>query len=188
MSSKEASYFKALYNIVTVINSSLNPQVVFQKVVEQATVSLDAKGCTLRLLDRTGRYLLATATNGLSKGYLRKGQVELIKSRIDADVLGTGQVIYIRDVTTDDRFQYPEAARAEGFSSIMVAPLMVDRKPVGILRIYTNDKRDFSQEEQDFLMAVAQVAAIAIDNARLHEALRSDYELLTKYNYQIFED
>lgn len=188
MGSQETCYFKALSDVVTVINSSLNPQVVFQKVVEQVTQALSAKACTLRLLDRTGQYLLATATHGLSKGYLRKGQVELIKSRVDSDVLGSGRVAYIKNVTNDSRFQYPDAARDEGFLSIMVAPLMVDAKPVGILRIYTPDQRDFSQNEQDFLMAVAHIAAIAIENARLHEALRCDYELLTKYNYQIFED
>lgn len=188
MQSQGTSYFKALYGVATVINSSLNPQVVLQRVVEEVTHALSAKGCTLRLLDRTGRYLLASATYGLSKGYMRKGQIELTKSRVDTDALTTGKVIYIKDVTNDTRFQYPEAAKTEGFSSIMVAPLLVDKKPVGILRIYTADQRDFSQDEQDFLMAVAQVAAIAIENARLHEALRSDYELLTQYNYQIFED
>lgn len=188
MNPRETSYFKALSDVVTVINSSLDPQVVFQKAVEQVTRALNAKACTLRLLDRTGQYLLATATHGLSKGYLRKGQVELIKSRVDADALDSGKVVYIKDVTNDPRFQYPEAAAAEGFASIMVAPLTINKKPVGILRIYTPDQRDFSQDEQEFLMAVAQVAAIAIENARLHEALRCDYELLTKYNYQIFED
>jgi Signal transduction protein containing GAF and PtsI domains len=188
MQSQGTSYFKALYGVATVINSSLNPQVVLQRVVEEVAQALNAKGCTLRLLDRTGKYLLASATHGLSKGYLRKGQVELTKSRIDTDVLSSGKVISIKDVTNDSRFQYPDAAKAEGFASIMVAPLLVDKKPVGIMRIYTADQRDFSQDEQDFLMACAQVSAIAIENARLHEALRSDYELLTQYNYQIFED
>ena len=65
---------------------------------------------------------------------------------------------------------------------------MVERKPVGVLRIYTGEKRAFTDEDRDFLMAVSHLAAIAIENARLHEALRSDYELLTQYNYQIFED
>lgn len=188
MQKQDISYFKALYDVTTVINSSLNPQVVLQKVVEQVASALSAKACTLRLLDRTGQYLLASASYGLSKGYLRKGQVELIKSRIDSDVLASAKTLCIKDVTADQRFQYPDAAKAEGIASILVAPLLVDKKPIGILRIYTEKPRDFSQEEQDFLMAVAHVAAIAIENARLHEAMRTDYELLTKFNYQIFED
>jgi len=188
MASQEKDYFKALYDVVTVINSSLNPQVVLQKVVEQVASALDAKACTLRLLDRSGKNLLASASCGLSKGYLRKGQIELLKSRIDSDVLGSGKVVHMKDVTTDPRFQYPEAARDEGIASILVAPLLIDKKPVGVLRIYTDKPREFSPQEHDFLMAVSHIAAIAIENARLHEALRSDYELLTQYNYQIFED
>jgi transcriptional regulator with GAF, ATPase, and Fis domain len=188
MQSQGTSYFQALYDVVRVINSSLNPQVVLQKVVEQVAGAMNSRACTLRLLDRTGKYLLASASFGLSKGYLRKGQVDLLKSRIDADVLSKGAAVYIRDVTNDERFQYPDAARAEGIASILVAPLLVDKKPIGVLRVYTERVRVFSRDERDFLMAVANVAAIAIENARLHEALRSDYELLTQYNYQIFED
>lgn len=182
------SYFMALYDVATVINSSLNPQVVLQKVVEQVTKSLSCKGCTLRLLDRTGNRLLASSSYGISKGYLRKGPVEVMKSGIDSSALNTGSPVYIRDARTDSRFQYPEAAKAEGIVSVLAAPLSVEGKPVGVLRIYTEEEREFSQKENDFLMAVSHIAAIAIENARLHEALRADFELLTQYNYQIFED
>ncbi len=188
MQSQAKCYFKPLYEVATVINSSLNPQVVLQKVVEQVAQTLSCKACTLRLLDRTGTSLLASASCGLSKGYLRKGRIELLKSRIDSDVLASGKITYIQNAASDERFQYPEAAKAEGIASILVAPLLVDSKPVGVLRIYTDKERVFDADERDFLMAVSHVAAIAIENARLHEALRSDYELLTKYNYQIFED
>ena len=189
MQSQETCFFNPLYEVAIVINSSLNPQVVFQKVVEQVAKALSCKACTLRLLDRSGKYLLASASYGLSKGYLRKGQVELMKSAIDSDVLTFAKPVYMGDVSEDAaRFQYPDAAKAEGIVSILVVPLLVDRKPVGVLRIYTDSMREFTQNEQDFLMAVSHVAAIAIDNARLHESLRSDYELLTQYNYQVFED
>ena len=188
MQSQASSFFKSLYEVATVINSSLNPQVVFQKVVEQVAQALSCKACTLRLLDRSGKNLLASASYGLSKGYLRKGQVELLKSRIDADVLSSGNTVHIANVTSDSRFQYPDAAKEEGIVSILVAPLMVEGKPVGVLRIYTDKERSFSEDEKQFLMAVAHIAAIAIANARLHEALRSDFELLTQYNYQVFDD
>ena len=188
MQSQASCFFKPLYEVATVINSSLNPQVVFQRVVEQVAKAVSCKACTLRLIDRSGKNLLASASYGLSKGYLRKGQVELLKSRIDSEVLSSGKPMYIANVTCDDRFQYPEAAKTEGIVSILVAPLLVDRKPVGVLRLYTDKERQFAQDEQDFLMAVSHIAAIAIDNARLHESLRSDFELLTQYNYQVFDD
>ncbi len=188
MSSSDQCFFKPLYQVATVINSSLNPQVVLQRVVEEVAQALSCKACTLRLLDKEGKNLLASASYGLSRGYLLKGPIELLKSRMDADLLTSGQPLYIKNVCTDSRFQYPDAAKSEGLASILVAPLAVDRKPVGVLRIYTDKEREFSTAESDFLMAVSHVAAIAIENARLHDALRSDFDLLTQYNYQIFED
>ncbi len=181
-------FFTPLYQVATVINSSLNPQVVLQKVAEQVTAALHGKACTIRLLDRTGKFLLASASHGLSKSYLRKGQIELAKSHMDETVLSSNKTLYIADACSDARFQYPEAAKSEGLTSILVAPLMVENKGIGVLRIYTQEKREFTPEEQDFLLAVSHIAAIAIENARLHEALKSDYELLTQYNYQVFED
>jgi signal transduction protein with GAF and PtsI domain len=188
MKQEYSCFFKPLYQVASVINSSLNPQVVLQRVVEEVSSAMKCKACTLRLLDRSGKFLLASASTGLSMGYLRKGQIDLTKSRVDAEVLSSNTPLYIKDITQDNRFQYPEAAKAEGIVSIMVAPLLVERKPVGILRIYTDTAREFSDEEKDFLMAVAHIAAISIENARLHESLRSDFNLLTQYNYQIFED
>ena len=38
------------------------------------------------------------------------------------------------------------------------------------------------------MQGVANISAVAIANARMHEALRKNYELLTSYNYQVFED
>ena len=48
--------------------------------------------------------------------------------------------------------------------------------------------RDFTPDECDFMLGVANISAIAIENARMHEATRLNYELLTSYNYQVFED
>ena len=59
MSPKGTCYFKPLYEVATVINSSLNPQVVLQKVAEATAGAVKAKACTLRLLDRSGTSLLA---------------------------------------------------------------------------------------------------------------------------------
>ena len=188
MNQQHVCFFEPLYHVASVINSSLNPQVVLQRVAEEVVNALKCKACTLRLLDRSGKFLLASASTGLSMGYLRKGQIDLTKSRIDAEVLSSNTPLYIKDITQDKRFQYPEAAKAEGIVSIMVAPLLVERKPVGVLRIYADTTREFSNEEKNFLMAVAHIAAISIENARLHEFLRSDFDLLTQYNYQIFED
>lgn len=77
-------YFRALLEVATVINSSLEPTVVLHKITEQTAKAMNCKASTLRLLDRTGKLLLASAAWGLSSGYMRKGPVEVAKSGLTA--------------------------------------------------------------------------------------------------------
>lgn len=56
--------------------------------------------------------------------------------------------------------------------SIMCAPLIApDGRALGILQLDTSDRKQFQQEDLDLLVAVAGQAAIAIQNANLHENL-----------------
>ena len=96
--------------------------------------------------------------------------------------------ITARDATGDGRFQYPEAARKEGLISVLSTPLMVDGKAIGLIRVYSDSERDFTRDESEFMEAVAGVSALAIQNARLHAALRAAFELQNTYTYQVFED
>jgi len=180
-------YFRTLAEVAKVVNSSLEPANVLSAVAEQTALALDAKGCTLRLLDRTGKRLLPSAAFGLSKEYFRKGSVDLEHSEVDRSVLA-GQTIHIPNVQNDPRFQYGEAAKKEGIVTVLVTPLVVEGRSIGILRIYTATERAFDDLANDFVHAVADISAMAIENARLHQALKTDYEMLASYERRIFED
>ena len=54
--------------------------------------------------------------------------------------------------------------------------------------MYSATEREFSADEETFMQAAAAVSALAIENARLHEALRNNYELLAKHAYSVYED
>lgn len=184
----ERNYFKTLYEAIRVINSSLEPMELLGRIAEQTAKALEVKACSLRLLDRSGANLLPGASFGLSKGYLRKGKVEVEKSRLDKQALA-GATVHVRDAAADDRFQYKEAAKTEGIKSVLVVPLKLeDTKIIGVMRVYSAEERDFCESEVEFLIIMANLSAIAIENARLHQALKSDYELLTAFQYQTFED
>lgn len=180
-------FFHALHQIVMVINSTLNPEEVFAKITAQTAKTMDCKASTLRLLNPSGTHLLASGAYGLSEAYMRKGPVEVHKSGMDAEVL-QGKTIHLTDATSDGRFQYPESAKEEGLVSVLTTPLMVDGKAIGLLRVYSNYVRAFTQDECNFMEAVASVAALAIENARIHNKLQCDFELHTSYSYQIFND
>ena len=148
---------------------------------------MNCKACTIRLLDSTGHFLLPSAAYGLSATYMRKGPVEVKRSGLDSEVL-SGKAIHLKDATSDGRFQYPESAKAEGLVSVLSAPLSVGGKVIGLIRVYSSEEREFTDDEDSFMMAVAAISAVAIENARLHDALRNNYELMAKHAYSVYED
>ncbi|HUV38526.1 MAG TPA: GAF domain-containing SpoIIE family protein phosphatase, partial [Planctomycetota bacterium] len=69
----------------------------------------------------------------------------------------------------------------EGIRSNLVIGLKVRGRPIGALRIYTGEKRYFHQSEIGLAEAIANLAAVAIENAKLYEESlekeRLEYEL-----------
>ncbi|MCA1743599.1 MAG: GAF domain-containing protein [Desulfonatronovibrio sp.] len=187
MSGKEQDYYRSLYEIAKVINSSLDPASVLNKIVRQVTEALKLKAASIRLLDKEGKRLLLGSAHGLSKGYVRKGSVEVNKSGLDQESL-SGKNVTIKDACSDPRFQYPEKAKEEGIASLVVVPLMVDQKSIGVLRGYSDTCREFTSDEIEFLTIIANLSAIAIENARLHQKLKLDHELQEAFDYRLFED
>lgn len=180
--------YEIIYEVSRTVNSSLDPGEVLSRIAEQVTGAMGVKGCFIRLLDRSGQVLKPAAYFGLSERYAQKGVVEVAKSGLDREAFA-GQVVQITDASMDSRFQYGQEAAAEGLVSVLVAPMFVEgTRPIGVLRVYTAQKRTFEPEEINFLQAIANISAIAIENARMHQMLKRQMELINAYDYQVFED
>lgn len=168
-------YFRALYRVVTAVNSSLRLHTVLSLVAEKVAEAMSVKACSLRLLDRATDILTISAMYGLSQQYMKKGPVELVKSHIDQEAL-QGQAVYIRNAAVDPRFQYPEEARHEGIVSVFCVPLVSKGEFIGVLRVYSETEREFDAFDEEFLRTLASVSALAIENARLYETLKRDFD------------
>lgn len=177
MKGKDMDYFNALYEVARVINASLETTRVLEEIVKCVTSAMNVKASSLRLLDPREKNLVMGAAHGLSADYLQKGQIRVDDSGLDMKAL-RGKPIYLKDAQTDKNFQYTEKAKTEKIKSVLVVPLMVEKKAIGVLRVYTDKTREFSEREIQFLQAVANLSAIAIDNARMHQNLQKNCDLL----------
>lgn len=184
MTGKGVDYFAALYDVARVVNASLDPSKVLEKIVQSVVKAMGVKASSIRLLDSRERMLVLGAASGLSKGYIRKGPILIEESGIDRKAL-KGRPVWIEDVQTDKAFQYGAMAKTEGIKSVLVVPLMLEKKAIGVLRVYAEKVRRFREEELKFLRAVANLSAIALDNARMHETLRTRCDLMAAHKYRI---
>jgi GAF domain-containing protein len=167
-------YYTALYHAALTMSSSLELDQVLQSVVTSITEAMQVKACGLRLLDRTTGQMQSSAVYGLSGQYLAKGPVDIANSPIDNEVL-KGATVYIEDARNDARFQYQDAARREGLVSILCVPLEVRGEAIGVMRVYTDTLTTFNKDDVQFLSVLASLSALAIENARLYESVKSSY-------------
>ena len=125
---------------------------------------MGVKGVVIRLLDERTNRLELVSSCGLSNTYMKKGPVDADKSLARAL---RGEPHAVLDVASDPSLQYPEEAKKEGIVSMLSFPLKGREKVIGTLRLFTSERREFTQEEMDFVAALASQGAISIENAKV---------------------
>ncbi|WP_165248461.1 SpoIIE family protein phosphatase [Paludisphaera soli] len=87
-------------------------------------------------------------------------------------VLGQKKAVLSQDASTDKNLPTSASIADLKIRSVMCVPMLTpDGEAVGIIQLDTSDRKQFHQEDLDVLAAVAGQAAIAIQNAQLHESL-----------------
>jgi two-component sensor histidine kinase len=64
-------------------------------------------------------------------------------------------------------YQYPDIAKQEGLCSLIALPLAIKKDIIGVLNCYTARPRQFTEEDISLLTALANQAALSIQNAKL---------------------
>lgn len=161
---REIRYLKALQEVSRMISTAADFRAVLDLVVKKIPEIMNTRAATIRLLDKNGKKLELVASHGLSDRYLNRGPVDAEES---ISFALEGKPVAITDATTDPRISYRDEAREEGIRSILVVPIVVHGKVIGILRLLTDTRREFGQDEIDFSVALAEQSGIAIENARM---------------------
>ena len=171
----------SLYDLSRTLASTLDVTRILGIIAQNTADLLQAKGCSIRLLEKRAEELLVIKSwYNLSKRYRNKGPVRLEDSAIDQAALA-GEIVEIADMQNDPRILYPSEAAQEGLVSGMVAGLISKDRAIGALHVYFARQRRFGRREKETLKTLAAMAAVAIENAQLYtdsrKLLRVDREL-----------
>jgi len=174
--SKSLGYFRTLHEVTSAVLSTLDSKEVVQLIVDKVISIMQVKASALRLRNETTHELELIATSGLSDKFLAKGQPHTDQSICETLA---GKPVLIADTANDSRLEYPVETVAEGIASILSMPIIAQQRVVGVLRLYSAEKRLYSQEEITFLSALAEISGIAIMNAKIYEKTNNDLSFWT---------
>jgi signal transduction histidine kinase len=167
-----------LLQLVQEINSGATQESVFSLVAGALRQVFDIDRFAIVLVQGDGSLHLSKS-QGLSESYLNFVR-EHVNEGSGARALAQRKPLYIRDAPhSPDFWPMQEAARAEGFHTVLVWPLFSGSEPLGYLIMYHNVVREYTTAEVTLAQAMAQQAALAVQHNRLlaqAEANRSDLE------------
>ncbi|MFH1891381.1 MAG: response regulator [Candidatus Zixiibacteriota bacterium] len=181
-SEEQANRLSALVELSTTIYSSLNYQVVLDKVIDLATSLVSASYATIYLIDRSANDLEPLLTNAEQKhDSIMAKHLPLGKGAPgQAAVLSEG--VIVNGLTSD----HPESEARENGSEIAV-PLIHSGKTIGVLSIRRESGVLFTLEDLQFLSIFARQSADVIENARMFRDLQVAYNKLSLTQDQMVE-
>ena len=158
------------------INSSLDLDEVLRKTAALVKRLVDYEIFSVLLVDESTRQLYHRFTIGY--GEAAKDWHIPIGQGITGTAAATGRAVRVPDVRDDPRYiNIIDSVRSE-----LVVPLMVKGQAIGVLDIQSTHVDYFTRDQQGVLTLMASRLAIAIENARLFERVRSQADTLLVLN------
>jgi len=175
---ENSDYFKTFCKVSSAFGTTLKKEKLLDLIVQSAIETMDGKAACLFFEDEQGasEVFVPIAQKGLSKSYLHAEPKEA--KRAAEEIMKKGYVA-IHDATTDPRVRTHELKKKEGIASILVVPVVVKEKVKGVLTLYTGKPRMFSEEDIQFLSALAEQGGLAIERARLVMQITRNIRIFT---------
>ncbi|HEY6951401.1 MAG TPA: GAF domain-containing SpoIIE family protein phosphatase [Bacteroidota bacterium] len=149
------------------LNTTFDLDKLLSIILNLATKNLNAERGTIYLIDDKTKELWSKVVKG-------EGLVEIrlpIGTGISGTVAETGETINLKDASKDTRF-YSGYDKRSGFrTKTMLCMPMKNRlgKIIGVFQIINKKRGAFDEEDELFMKAFSEHAALAIENARLYQ-------------------
>ena len=187
MALPDVSRDRLLYQVAAELTSSLDLDEVLSRVMDRVIDLMHATRGFVVLVNPESSRIEVRMARGADEEELKK---EFLGSKTVIDqVMSEGKPVLSTDASLDDRFKGQQSVILHNLRSIIAAPLLVRGRTIGAVYVDNPFRAGiFEETDKDFLQAIADLAAIAIDNAltyRHAEFLRSTFERYV--NKQVIE-
>ncbi len=161
----------SLYHVSKILNAITNLDSLLEKIMDLAIKTTNAERGFLML--REGNDLEIKVARNIDKKNIKKPS--MLSSTIIDKVLLSKKPILTSNALHDPRFSKSDSVIMFKILSILAVPLVSRDRPLGLLYVDARTQKNiFDKSSLAYLSAFANLAGIAIENARLRNNLSSE--------------
>jgi adenylate cyclase len=176
---REHENLTALYNVSQIVNSTLDLSEVLNLTIDLIIQVTGAERGFLMLIDDESGELTFRVARNMDRETIAGSSFEISRSIVNK-VAQEGEPILTTNAQSDPRFSAQASVVSYSLRSILCVPLRVKGKITGVIYADNRIKTGlFFEGDRRLLTAIADQAAVAIENARLFEDVKSNLEEIT---------
>lgn len=164
--------YQKLINISIDLGSELDLNILLSKIVRAAADVSNAEEASILMFDPNKNQLYFQAATNLDS-HLKRGLKVPLEGSIAGWIIQHQKPLIVDDPQKDSRhFDYIGKITDIQCRSLLGIPLLTKGHKIGVLEVINKKDGDFTQEDQEVLLALGAQASVAIENSRLF--LQSD--------------
>lgn len=187
---EEALKFVERFQVLLEINSSINSTIeldeLLRTIIDVAKVVMHAEASSLALLDKTTDELVFHLAMGEAGKVVESMRIPKGKG-IAGYVAQTGKPLIVPDVSQDERFfkGVDEQSKFQTRSILCVPLSRLGNQVIGVLQVLNKQQGTFDETDLVLFSSLANIAAIAIENAQLYHLLQQTLDKLKEDNARL---
>jgi sigma-B regulation protein RsbU (phosphoserine phosphatase) len=169
-----------LIEVNGIISSSLNLDQILENVMTISKQVMNADASSLMLIDEKTNELVYEVALGTVGEKLKQSFRLKLGQGIAGTVAQEGKPLLLEDAYTHPKFHRAhDDATGYRTKSMITVPLKVGERITGVAQVINRlDNNSFDADDLELFIALCSLAAIAIDNAKMHKSLMEKQRLV----------
>ena len=155
-----------LRSIVQAVNNAQELDAALNILVSQTKQALITECCSVYLANHDAQHFLLMASDGLDSQAIGKTAIGFSEGLIGL-VGQREEPINLADAHSHPRFKAVQEVKEESFKAFLGTPIIHQRQVLGVLTIQQSDARQFSEQEESFLVTLAAQLATVLAHAKV---------------------